>query len=68
MRVGNQADPPKLHYKGHQLNYSACEKDLGVQINNKSNFDQHTSNTINKVNQVMGIAKIICDHMDSELF
>ena len=70
MRVGNQADPPQFHYnmEGHQLNYSACEKDLGVHIDNKLNLDQHISNAINKANRVMGIAKTTFDHMDSKVF
>ena len=70
MRVGNQTDPPQFLYnmEGHQLNYSACEKDLGVHIDNKLNFDRHISNAINKANRVMGIAKITFDYMDNEVF
>ena len=70
MWVSNQADPPQFHYnmEGHQLNYSACEKDLGVHIDNKLNFEQHISYAINKANRVMGMAKITFDHIDSEVF
>ena len=59
MRVGNQADLPKFHYnmEGHQLNYSACEKDIGVHIDDELNLDQHISNA-NNANRVMGIMKI----------
>ena len=70
MRVGNQTDPPKFQYnmEGHPLNYSICEKDLGVHMDNKLNFDQHISNAINKANRVMGVAKATFDYMDNEIF
>ena len=70
MRVGNQTDPPKFQYnmEGHPLNYSICEKDLGVHMDNRLNFDQHISNAINKVNRVMAVAKATFDYMDNEVF
>ena len=56
MRIGNEY-PPLHSYKMniHTLEYSKCEKDIGIFVDNKLKFDTHTSNKINKANKVMGV-------------
>ena len=56
MRIGNEY-PPLHSYKMniHTLEYSKCEKDIGIFVDDKLKFDTHTSNKINKANKVMGV-------------
>ena len=54
--------------EGHPLQYSECEKDLGVFIDNKLSFDKHINYSINKANKVMAVARKTFDYMDKEIF
>ena len=54
--------------EGHPLNYSTCEKDLGVHIDNRLSFDKHINQAINKANRVMAIVRKTFDYMDKEIF
>ncbi len=69
MRVG-KADPPLHTYSldSHNLEYSTCEKDIGVHIDNKLKFDTHINLKINKANRTMGIIRRTFDYMDKEIF
>ena len=69
MNIGSRTDPT-FDYKmeAHTLNYSTCEKDLGVFIDNKLNFDKHISSAINKANRIMAIVRKTFDNMDKEIF
>ena len=70
MRLGNSENPPKFCYAmdNHILNYSNCEKDLGVYIDTKLNFDTHINTAINKANRVLAITRKTFDFMDVETF
>ncbi len=69
MRVGKE-EPPLHTYtlQNHDLQYSKCEKDIGVHIDNKLRFDTHISTKINKSNSIMGIVRRTFEHMDKEIF
>ena len=54
--------------EGHPLDYSKCEKDLGVFIDNKLDFQKHIDYSINKANRVMAVARRTFDYMDKEIF
>ena len=54
--------------EGHNLNYSSCEKDLGVYIDEDLSFDIHISQAINKANRVMAIARKTFDFMNEDIF
>ena len=54
--------------EGHPLEYSECEKDLGVFIDNKLNFEKHINYSINKANKVMAVARKTFDYMDKDIF
>ena len=65
MRIGNEY-PPFHSYKMniHTLEYSKCEKDIGIIVDDKLKFDTHTSNKINKANKVMGVIRRTFDYMN----
>ncbi len=69
MRVG-KTDPPLYTYSldSHNLEYSSCEKDIGVHIDNKLKFDTHINFKINKANRMMGIIRRTFDYMDKSMF
>ena len=69
MRVGKE-DPPLYTYSldNHNLEYSSCEKDIGVHIDNKLKFDTHINLKINKANRTMGIIKRTFEYMDKDIF
>ena len=54
--------------EGHNLNYSSCEKDLGVYIDEDLPFDIHISQAINKPNGAMTIARKTFDFMNEDIF
>ena len=56
------------YMEGHPLNYSNCEKDLGVHVDRNLNFDKHINQQINKANRIMAIVRKTFDHMDKEIF
>ena len=60
--------PHTYYMEGHPLNYSQCEKDLGVHIDNALSFDKHINQAINKVTRVMAIVRKTFDHMDKDIF
>ena len=54
--------------EGHNLNYSNCEKDLGVYIDEELSFDIDICQAINKANRVMAIARKTFDFMNEDIF
>ena len=52
----------------HQLTKETSEKDLGVLFTNKLNFEQHINNTVNKVNQIIGLIRRKFIYMDKSMF
>ena len=53
--------------EGHNLNYSSCEKGLGVYIDEELSFDIHISQTIIKAN-IIAIARKTFDFMNEDIF
>ena len=65
-RQGN--DNHIYEMENQHLAYSSCEKDLGVHIDDKLNFDKHINTIVNKANRILGIARKTFDHMDVNIF
>ena len=65
-RQGN--DNHVYEMENQHLAYSSCEKDLGVHIDDKLNFDKHINTIVNKANRILGIARKTFDHMDVNIF
>ena len=42
------------------IDFTESEKDLGVWVNSKFNWDQHQQNILNKAHQILGITKRTC--------
>ena len=53
---------------GHQLNKSACEKYLGIYIDQELSFDKHINSAVNKANRILAIARKTFDHIDQDMF
>lgn len=49
------------------LNSVTEEKDLGIIIDSKLNFQQHISKQVNKANQKLGIIRRTFNHLDTEM-
>ena len=57
------------YYMGdHKLDISHCEKDLGILIDDKLNFEKHVTQSVNKANRIMAIARKTFDYMDLQTF
>ena len=52
----------------HPLEYTKCEKDLGVQVDDKLNFESHIYYSIKKANRVWFVVRRTLDYMDEESF
>jgi hypothetical protein len=44
------------------------EKDLGIIIDNKLNFQNHINKQVNKANQKLGLINISFKYMDKDMF
>ena len=58
----------KYHMDGQKLKLSDCEKDIGVYIESKLNFETHINKAVNTANRNLAIARKTFDHMDAEIF
>ena len=70
MSMGKKSsDEDRLYcMDGHQLNKSACEKDLGIYIDQELSFDKHINSAVNKANRILAIARKTFDHIDQDMF
>ena len=70
MPVGKKSsDGDRLYcMDGHQLNKSACEKDLGMYIDQELSFEKHINSAVNKANRILAIARKTFDHIDQDMF
>ena len=69
MSIGKEPDQCfNYTMEGHTLNYTTCEKDLGVQIDNALTFDKHINGAINKANGVLAVVKKTFECLDKEIF
>ena len=58
----------KYHMGDHSLKISKCEKDIGVHIDSKLEFDVHISKAINKANMMLGISRRTFQALDKTKF
>ena len=54
--------------ENHPLEYTKCEKDLGVHVDDKLNFESHIYYSIKKANRVWFVVRRTFDYMDEECF
>ena len=50
------------------MQISSDEKDLGVVIDNKLNFEKHIVEKVNKANSIMGVIRRTFEYMDDKIF
>ena len=68
MQLGSSCLPCNYVMEGHTLEMSKCEKDLGVYIDNKLDFEKHIDEKIKKANKVLAIIRKTFTHMDAQIF
>ena len=68
MQLGPSCLTCSYTMEGHTLESSDCEKDLGVYIDRRLNFDKHIDEKIKKANKVLAIMRKTFTHMDSQIF
>ena len=54
--------------ENHNLNWSNCEKDIGVFMDNTVDTDRHIDYAVNKANRDLVILKTTCECMDKDIF
>ena len=70
MRVGNSPDEVPVTYTigGVPLSVSNEEKDLGVLIDFKLNFDRHIGVKVNNANSLIGLIRSSFEYTDPQVF
>ena len=69
LHLGNKGDQPfKYKLDDVELEETTCEKDLGVNIDNKLSFSEHIDEKVNKANTIMGIVRRSFRHLDIDTF
>lgn len=58
----------KYNMAEENITTSDCEKDLGVLIDNKLNFQDHINTQVKKANQKLGIINRTFSHLDKDMF
>ncbi len=51
-----------------KLKHSDCEKDIGVHVDTKLNFQKHISTSVNKANRIMGLIRRTYTYLDEHNF
>jgi hypothetical protein len=65
MTIGGKKRPPHTYtLGGHQLTRSEEEKDIGVTIDTKLNFENHIAEKVNKANRILGIITRTFEYKD----
>lgn len=68
MHVGNDNQKFNYHMKqgqeNIQLEETLVEKDLGVYVDNKLNFERHIETQVNKANRILGLIRRSFDNLD----
>jgi ribonuclease P/MRP protein subunit RPP40 len=71
MRIG-RSSCDKYEYRlkegGNHLEYSEFEKDIGVTIDDKLNFERHICEKVSKANSIMGLIRRTMEYMDDKTF
>ena len=52
----------------HKLSHSACEKDIGVFIDQNLKFDVHINTAVNKANKILAVTRKTFECIDDEIF
>ena len=68
MSIGANTYKHNYYMADQKLNISHCEKDLGIHIDDKLNFEKHVTQAVNKANRIMAIARKTFDYMDEQTF
>lgn len=67
MRIGNTEINDSAHQLYNEAKSSSAEKDIGVIIDDKIKFSEHTAEKVNKVNKAVGIIRAFTA-MDADMF
>ena len=54
--------------ENQNLDYSSCEKDLGLHIDDSLKFDKHISTFVNKANRILVISRKTFDYLNAKVF
>ncbi len=70
MRVSMKQDDPQYNYKleSHTLEWTTCEKDIGLMTDQSLNFESHISAKVKKANTMFGLLRRIFEFMDKDTF
>ena len=68
MHMGNSNPQYTYSMDGAELAKTVNEKDLGVQVDNKLEFDQHIKGIVGRANRMLGLIKIGFSCLDQEVF
>ena len=68
MHIGNSNPQQAYTMDGKELAKTVNEKDLGVHVDNKLEFDQHIKGIVRKANRMLGLIKIGFSCLDQEIF
>ena len=71
MTVSNKRSfPPQNQYSMGQtpLQVSECEKDIGIYIDNKLQFDNHVENMVFKANRILAVVRNTFNYLDQNTF
>ena len=71
MAVSNKRSfPPQNQYSMGQtpLQMSECEKDIGIYIDNKLQFDNHVENMVFKANRILAVVRNTFNYIDQNTF
>ena len=68
MQLGNSCIKFDYVMEGHILDNSKCEKDLGVYIDDKLNFEEHIYEKIKKANKILAVIRKTFTKMNAQIF
>ena len=68
MHLGNSNTKFDYVMEGHVLDKSTCEKDIGVHVDDKLNFEHHIYEKIKKANKILAIIRRTFTRMDGNMF
>ena len=68
MKLANSADDTEYNYTllNTELNETKEEKDIGVNLNQKQNFDSHVTETVKKAHSMLGIIRRNFYHLNEK--
>ena len=66
--TANQVNRQNYNMDGHILKFSECEKDIGVFIDSRLNFETHINEAIKKANRILAITRKTFESLDQTTF